>query len=88
MDFFQDDMAPLWQNVGATAVHLSADMTDILEDSLTENGVDFDALTGVPDTNTGNTSNVDAGLVTCSVQGHPVRPGDGRRAVPFLRWRL
>lgn len=89
MDFFRDDMASLGQNVGTSAVHLFADMTDILEDSLAENGVDFDALTGDPDTNTGNTSNVDAGLVTCSAQGLPVRPGDGRRAVvPFLRRRL
>ena len=50
MDFFSDDMTSLWQNVGTSAVHLSADMTDILEDCLAENDVDFDALTGDLDT--------------------------------------
>lgn len=50
MDFFQDDMRSLWQNVGTSAVHLSEDMTDILEDCLAENGVAFDALTGDLDT--------------------------------------
>lgn len=50
MDFFQDDMRSLWQNVGTSAVHLSADMTDILEDCLAERGVEFDALTGDLDT--------------------------------------
>lgn len=29
MDFFQDDMRSLWQNVGTSAVHLSQDMTVI-----------------------------------------------------------
>ncbi len=50
MDFFQDDMRSLWQNVGTSAVHLSADMTDILEDCLAKSGTDFDALTGDLDT--------------------------------------
>ena len=50
MAFFQDDMRSLWQNVGTSAVHLSQDMTDILEDCLSENDVAFDTLTGDLDT--------------------------------------
>lgn len=50
MDFFRDDMRSLWQNVGTSAVHLSEDMTDILESCLAESGADFDALTGDLDT--------------------------------------
>ncbi len=50
MNFFRDDMRSLWQNVGTSAVHLSEDMTDILEDCLAESGVGFDALTGDLDT--------------------------------------
>lgn len=49
MDFFQDDMRSLWQNVGTSAVHLSGDMTDIPERCLEERGTAFDALTGDPD---------------------------------------
>ena len=50
MDFFQDDMRSLWRNVGTSAVHLSEDMTDILEDCLAESGSSFDDLTGDLDT--------------------------------------
>lgn len=50
MNFFLDDVRSLWQNVGTSAVHLSQDMTDILENCLTKNGVEFDALTGDLDT--------------------------------------
>lgn len=46
LDFFRDDMRVLWQNVGTSAVHLSADMTDILEDQLARNATPFDRLTG------------------------------------------
>ena len=47
---FQDDMHSLWQNVSTSAVHLSEDMTEILEDCLSESGVDFGDLTGDLDT--------------------------------------
>ena len=50
LDFFQDDMRSLWQNVSTSGVHLSEDMTDILEDCLAARGVDFDALNGDLDT--------------------------------------
>ncbi len=50
MDFFQDDMRSLWQNVGTSAVHLAEDMTDILEGCLAEGNVAFNALTGDLDT--------------------------------------
>ena len=50
LDFFRDDMRSLWQNVGTSAVHLSGDMTDILEDCLEERGTSMNALTGDLDT--------------------------------------
>lgn len=43
-------MCALWQNVATSAVHLSGNMTEILEDCLAEGGTSFDALTGDLDT--------------------------------------
>lgn len=46
MEFFRYDMHALWQNVSTSGVHLSEEMTEVLEDCLAEGGADFDALTG------------------------------------------
>lgn len=46
LDFFQDDMRALWQNVSTSGVHLSQDMTAILEEVLGERGLAFERLTG------------------------------------------
>lgn len=46
MDFFRDDMRTLWQNVATSGVHLSEDMTYLLEDCLKDRGVAFSQLTG------------------------------------------
>ena len=46
MDFFRDDMRSLWQDVSTSGVHLSEDMTDLLEGCLAGRGVSFDRLTG------------------------------------------
>lgn len=46
MEFFQDDMRSLWQNVATSGVHLSDDLTDIMEDYLAQNGTSFTALSG------------------------------------------
>lgn len=46
LDFFQDDMRALWQNVSTSGVHLSQDMTAILEEVLAKRGLAFERLTG------------------------------------------
>ncbi len=46
MDFFRDDMRSLWQNVATSGVHLSTDMTYLLEECLEDRGVAFSQLTG------------------------------------------
>ena len=46
MEVFRSDMASLWRNVSGMSAHLSKDMTDILEDTLAEQGMTFSELDG------------------------------------------
>ena len=46
MDVFQNDMESLWRNVSIMSIHLSEDMTRLLEDTLLQNGISFDDLDG------------------------------------------
>lgn len=46
LEFFQDDMRYLWQNVATSGVHLSSDLSDIMDDYLAQNGTSIDALAG------------------------------------------
>lgn len=46
MEVFRSDMASLWRNVSGMSTHLSKDMTDILEDTLAEQGMTFSELDG------------------------------------------
>ena len=46
MDVFQNDMESLWRNVSIMSIHLSEDMTRLLEDTLLRKGISFDDLDG------------------------------------------
>ena len=46
MDVFQNDMESLWRNVSIMSIHLSEDMTRLLEDALLQKGISFDDLDG------------------------------------------
>ena len=46
MKLYRTDMASLWRNVSGMSAHLSKDMTDILEDTLAEQGMTFSELDG------------------------------------------
>ena len=46
MDVFQNDMESLWRNVSIMSIHLSEDMTRLLEDTLLQKGISFDDLDG------------------------------------------
>lgn len=46
MEVFRSDMTSLWRNVSGMSAHLSKDMTDILEDTLAEQGMTFSELDG------------------------------------------
>lgn len=46
MEVFRSDMASLWKNVSGMGVHLSRDMTDILEKALQTQGLAFSELDG------------------------------------------
>lgn len=46
MEVFRSDMASLWRNVSGMSTHLSKDMTEILEDALSEQGMTFSELDG------------------------------------------
>ena len=46
MEVFREDMESLWRNVSVMGVHLSEDMTSLLENQLTAEGLAFDDLNG------------------------------------------
>ena len=46
MEVFQNDMESLWRNVSIMSIHLSEDMTMLLEDTLLQQGISFDDLDG------------------------------------------
>ena len=46
MEVFQNDMESLWHNVSIMSIHLSEDMTWLLEDTLVQQGISFDDLDG------------------------------------------
>ena len=46
MDVFQNDMESLWHNVSVMSIHLSGDMTALLEDTLLQQGISFEDLDG------------------------------------------
>ena len=46
MEVFQNDMESLWHNVSIMSIHLSEDMTWLLEDTLLQTGISFDDLNG------------------------------------------
>ena len=46
LEVFQNDMEALWGNVSVMSLHLSADMTALLEDTLARQGLSFDELAG------------------------------------------
>ena len=46
MEVFQNDMESLWHNVSVMSIHLSGDMTTLLEDTLLQQGISFEGLNG------------------------------------------
>ena len=46
MEIFQNDMESLWHNVSVMSIHLSEDMTALLEDTLRQQGISFEDLDG------------------------------------------
>ena len=46
MEVFRSDMASLWRSVSGMSTHLSKDLTETLEDTLSEQGIAFSELDG------------------------------------------
>lgn len=46
MEVFQNDMESLWHNVSIMSIHLSGDMTALLEDTLQQQDIPFEELNG------------------------------------------